>query len=557
MVGSSSISRRDVLAGSLALAATVALPHRASAVPPARYRRWNVSDPDCPSRVLQSYKKAIRAMLALPPGDPRNWYRYTLIHALDCAHGNWWFLPWHRAYIGWFERICRELSGDPEFALPYWDWTREPRVPKAMFEDVLDPNDRAFIATSGAFKAAYQDAVAAAGYWRMTRNAELDLRPSPQYAGLLERSIRSPEDLWFNIIEDPAGPMFFDQPHARGLSASAPELTVPDAPPERQPVLVAVAAATLGDALAPRDFISFAGPKVPAHSVLSGFGVLESQPHSLVHECLGGGYNGAGGFMRGLMSPVDPIFYLHHTNIDRLWDIWARKQRAAGDPALPEGYSDSTGRKAAGDSDFAAWAREPFLFFVDTKGDPVRQSTAGAYAEIGDFDYDYAPGSGEEVVPATASPAETAAAPRKTLPVRLVAGRIAESSPARGSVVVPWALVAQQAEPQQPRLFASVTISVPPHRHTAFDVLLAGAAGAPPIFVASLLTFGHHGIAGPVAFLVPLSAALAKAQANRVGGNDLTLDILVVQRAGDRGMAAMAGPSPGGSEVTAMSLEQL
>jgi hypothetical protein len=23
------------------------------------------------------------------------------------------------------QQICRELSGDPHFALPYWDWTHE------------------------------------------------------------------------------------------------------------------------------------------------------------------------------------------------------------------------------------------------------------------------------------------------------------------------------------------------------------------------------------------------------------------------------------------------
>jgi tyrosinase len=58
-------------------------------------------------------------MLALPPEDPRNWYRHALVHTIDCPHGNWWFLPWHRGYLGWFEQICRELSNDPAFALPY------------------------------------------------------------------------------------------------------------------------------------------------------------------------------------------------------------------------------------------------------------------------------------------------------------------------------------------------------------------------------------------------------------------------------------------------------
>jgi tyrosinase len=84
-------------------------------------------------------------MLALPPENTLNWYRNALIHTFDCPHGNWWFLPWHRGYIGWFEKKCRELSGDPEFALPYWDWTEQTKIPPEMFDDVLDPTSDAFI----------------------------------------------------------------------------------------------------------------------------------------------------------------------------------------------------------------------------------------------------------------------------------------------------------------------------------------------------------------------------------------------------------------------------
>jgi tyrosinase len=155
-----SFSRRKILTGAAAFATMASVPRLGVAAGPAKYRRWNISDPNCPPRVIESYKKAIRAMLALPATDPRNWYRYALIHALDCPHGNWWFLPWHRGYVGWFERICRELSGDPDFALPYWDWTKEPRVPKVMFDDVLNPNDNAFIAAVDAFKGQYEDAIA-------------------------------------------------------------------------------------------------------------------------------------------------------------------------------------------------------------------------------------------------------------------------------------------------------------------------------------------------------------------------------------------------------------
>ncbi|HEY3720678.1 MAG TPA: hypothetical protein VGL41_11130, partial [Roseiarcus sp.] len=86
------ISRRGVLLGTAVLATASSLPvnlgdvpgfpictasvaraaplPRAGAAAPAKYRRWSISDPALPPRVLDSYKKAIRAMLALPPTDP-------------------------------------------------------------------------------------------------------------------------------------------------------------------------------------------------------------------------------------------------------------------------------------------------------------------------------------------------------------------------------------------------------------------------------------------------------------------------------------------------------
>ena len=86
------------------------------------------NDPD-----LVAYRRAVAAMKALPPADPRNWYRFANIHRNFCPHGNWYFLPWHRAYLAAFERICRQLSGKPDFALPYWDWTQQRRLPPNTF----------------------------------------------------------------------------------------------------------------------------------------------------------------------------------------------------------------------------------------------------------------------------------------------------------------------------------------------------------------------------------------------------------------------------------------
>ncbi|WP_420476657.1 tyrosinase family protein [Noviherbaspirillum sp. ST9] len=44
--------------------------------------------------------------------------------------------------------------------------------------------------------------------------------------------------------------------------------------------------------------------------------LIESRPHNPVHNIIGGA-------MGGLRSPNDPIFYLHHANVDRLWHAWA------------------------------------------------------------------------------------------------------------------------------------------------------------------------------------------------------------------------------------------
>lgn len=44
--------------------------------------------------------------------------------------------------------------------------------------------------------------------------------------------------------------------------------------------------------------------------------MIENAPHNPVHDLLGG-------IMSTMQSPMDPIFYLHHANIDRLTHAWA------------------------------------------------------------------------------------------------------------------------------------------------------------------------------------------------------------------------------------------
>lgn len=55
-----------------------------------------------------------------------------------------------------------------------------------------------------------------------------------------------------------------------------------------------------------------------------GFGGLEQAPHNLVHNAIGGD-------MQQADSPRDPLFWLHHAMIDRVFEAWL-SQHPAGDP---------------------------------------------------------------------------------------------------------------------------------------------------------------------------------------------------------------------------------
>ena len=62
--------------------------------------------------------------------DPTGWTYQAYMHGVaasyyywnQCKHGNWWFFPWHRLYLYYFERILRAASGSPTLVLPYWHW---------------------------------------------------------------------------------------------------------------------------------------------------------------------------------------------------------------------------------------------------------------------------------------------------------------------------------------------------------------------------------------------------------------------------------------------------
>jgi tyrosinase len=107
-----------------------------------RPTRKNIANLPANDPIIQTYDAAVAAMIALPASDGRNWTKQAEIHNFHCTHGNWWFLPWHRAYLFYFESIIRKLTGNNDFALPYWNWTTSPSIPAPFWSGNLNHSPR-------------------------------------------------------------------------------------------------------------------------------------------------------------------------------------------------------------------------------------------------------------------------------------------------------------------------------------------------------------------------------------------------------------------------------
>lgn len=523
--------RRDLLVLASAAAGMAALPSTPSRAA-AKFTRHNVTSAEG-QKMLASYGKGVEAMLALPPDHPQNWFRNAFIHLMDCPHGNWWFYAWHRGYLGHFERTIRAMSRDDDFALPYWDWTQLPEIPDGLFDGALTPAGQAFEPYTGnlaRFTAALQPALT--DYWNTltaAQHAQLNVRGYKAFADLWNDVTGYAPSLQAGISGNSA---FAITCGARYLSRDNPKLDAKTA--------YDVSAFIVTAGLLPTNFynpeseLSFNSSKTPSHNTQPGgttkFSVLEGFPHNKVHNYIGGVGPvdpGPYGTMTNFLSPVDPIFFLHHANMDRLWDVWTRKQQGLKLPYLPV------------QADLKTFSDEPFLFYVGGDGRPVGPSKAGDYFSTDVFDYDYEPGFGEDVV----QPPGAVAAGRAAPPVKGVVRGGA------GAVVVPRDAVQRHLSTQLLRpLVAEVTLPRPRGTSTAreFDVLVNAPAGVTRVAADSAYYAGTLAFFGPTmpgmpmaadaTFSVPLPRTL-RAFTELGAASNVTLNIRVVPSHGEGGPA--------------------
>jgi tyrosinase len=190
------------------------------------------------------------------------------------AHRSPWFLPWHREFLLRFERELRKR--DAKVTLPYWDWlddrAKSSPLWHADFMGGTGQGPKGHVA-DGSF--AYDT-----GEWPLTVQSD----------GIHDPALR----------------------RAIGLEGQLPPK------------------AAIEDCLklTPYDTAPWADdPRAePRHAFRP---VLEHIVHDPVHRWVGG-------TMQLSTSPNDPVFFLHHANVDRLWGVWQRMHPQA-EPYLPVG----------------------------------------------------------------------------------------------------------------------------------------------------------------------------------------------------------------------------
>ncbi len=204
------------------------------------------------------------------------------------AHGGPVFLPWHRMFLLRMEQQLQRVSGDPDAGLPYWDW--------AVAGGDLPPAQQLT-------RPPWTDALLGPARGQVTRGP---------LAGHVVRIEERVDGLW----SVPARPL---------VRAAATQVT---RLPRSSDVDQALQATRYDQP--PWDMTVRT-----MRNIVEGW-VNGPQLHNRVHLWV------AGDMLPG-SSPNDPVFYLNHCNVDRIWESWMvtrgrTYEPAPAEPGAPSGH---------------------------------------------------------------------------------------------------------------------------------------------------------------------------------------------------------------------------
>ncbi|KQT94754.1 hypothetical protein ASG49_08010 [Marmoricola sp. Leaf446] len=259
----------------------------------------------------------------------------------ECAHNHWFFLPWHRAYLLEFEAICRgwivSLGGPAEWGLPYWNYSD--------FE-----GDAARL------------------------GMPLPLRGETLPADVTVPGVEARTDgLFPNPLWIPGRVFEGDtDPADTGWADASTALLRHHFANQQDTGRVSFGGGVIEDALNQALF----------HDQTQEIGQLDASPHGSVHVRVHGAmalFETAG---------LDPVFWMHHCNVDRLWETYARDLGhgypfengvGVGTPAQ-QSWNDREFWFLRGDSSFVAWTAPSVLdlSFLDYAYDTTAPPTLPA-----------------------------------------------------------------------------------------------------------------------------------------------------------------------------------
>lgn len=253
----------------------------------------------------------------------------------DPAHGGPAFLPWHREYLRRFELALQQI--DPSVSLPYWDWTVDRTSTASIWNfDFMGGNG-----TGGSRQVASGPFAFSTGEWTLAVLDPGDTRP------FLTRAF--------------------------GAMGSLPTLE------------------GVNDA---KDVVPY--DSAPWNSASNMNTSFRNRLEGVIHNP---GHMWVGGSMMAMSSPNDPVFWLHHCNIDRLWAEW-QSENATEDYLPPSGTPDVVAGHGL-DDPMPPW---------DNEGTPPTPRSVLDHHSLG-YTYDNEPGFPETVpltIDAPATPASIA-----------------------------------------------------------------------------------------------------------------------------------------------------
>jgi tyrosinase len=221
---------------------------------------------------------------AVLPSEPRDAaYR-------NGAHRGPAFLPWHREFLHQLETELRVI--DASVSIPYWDWTQDTADPAASpvwAEDLMGGNG----VEADEWRVASGPFAHANGRWPVPDYGAEGL-PGPglkRSFGRLLDTLPAPADLQLAMAEG-----FYDTP-----------------PYGPSPF-------TIGFRNRIEGFVTRRGD--------NRVSTTGSQLHNRVHVWVGGN-------MLLMTSPDDPLFFLHHCFIDKVWTDWQEVQKINNPDGAP------------------------------------------------------------------------------------------------------------------------------------------------------------------------------------------------------------------------------